>query len=167
MVGDGRDLVVVELIMEHESVHRGGGLLREASGSIDAWREGVGAVVEHELSIVVGMRGSLNAQVAKHGIRLPAAKELDGILVDTGTKESCGSTRPQGPGGEELPVDASVTKEVLGRVLEGIADVRVLHTVPTAVRRVRVEVTEDGSRWGSAPAMEARGDPAKSLGRAE
>ena len=75
MVGDGRDLVAVELIMEHESVHRGGGLLREASGSIDAWREGVGAVVEHKLSIVVGMRGSLNAQVAKHGIRLPAAKE--------------------------------------------------------------------------------------------
>ena len=119
--------------MEHESVYRGRGLLWEAAGSVDAGSEGVGAVVQHELSIVVGMRGSLDAQVAKHGIRLPAAKELNGILVDPSTEKGGGTTRSQGTGGEEPPVYAGVAKEVPSRVLEGIADVRVLHTVPTAV----------------------------------
>ena len=55
MVGDGRDLVAVELIVKHESVYRGRGLVREASSSIAAGRDGVGAVVEHELRVVVGM----------------------------------------------------------------------------------------------------------------
>ena len=114
-------------------MYRGRGLLREASSSMDAGREGVGAVVQHELRIVVGMRGSLDAQVAQHGVRLPAAKELDSVFVDASTEESSGPTRPQGTGGEELPVYASVAKQVLGGVLEGIADVCVFDTVPMAV----------------------------------
>ena len=52
-------------------------------------------------------------------------------------------------------------------MLEGVADVRVLHTVPTAVGRMRVEVAEDGSRRSGAPLLEARGNPAKGFGRAE
>ena len=109
----------------------------------------------------------MNAKVAQHGVRLPAAKELDGVFVDSSAEESGCSTRPQGTGGEELPVYASVAKEVLSRVLEGIADVCVFDTIPTAVGRMRVEMTEDGSSWSRSPAVEARGDPAKSLGRAE
>ena len=76
--------------------------------------EGVGAVPEHEAGIVCVAGRGRDAEVPQHGIRLPAAEELDlgGIFVDPSTEESTGSTRPQGPGREELLVYASVTKRL-------------------------------------------------------
>ena len=48
-------LVAVQFLVLKEGLYRRRGLIRKASGSVDARRESVGAVVEHELRIVVGM----------------------------------------------------------------------------------------------------------------
>ena len=48
-------LVAVQFLVLKEGMDRRRGLMRKASCSVDARRESVGAVVEHELCIVVGM----------------------------------------------------------------------------------------------------------------
>ena len=85
--GSPRDRLVVELLMGEQSGHSWRGLLGEAGGSERLRGEGVAAVVQHELGIVVGYRRSLDAQVAEHGVRLPAAEKLDGAAVDAGAEE--------------------------------------------------------------------------------
>ena len=53
---------------------------------MDSRCKGVVAGIKHTLGVVVREGVSLDAQVAEHGIRLPAAKELDGILGDVGAE---------------------------------------------------------------------------------
>ena len=50
-------------------------------------------MVEHELRVLLCC--CLDAKVAKHGVRLPASKQLDGVCTDVGAEESCGSPRAQ------------------------------------------------------------------------
>ena len=59
-------------------------LVREVSDGLfhGARGESEGAVVKHALRESESMRGSLDAQVAEHGVRFPAAKQLDDICVD-------------------------------------------------------------------------------------
>ena len=62
----------------------GGALFGEPGIVEDLRGKRVRAVVEHELRKVVGNGGGLDVQVAEHGIRELAAKELDGVAVDSG-----------------------------------------------------------------------------------
>ena len=48
----------------------------------------------------------MDAEVVEHGIRLPAAKQLDGVGVYVGAEESGGAARPQGAGGDGVWWDA-------------------------------------------------------------
>ena len=48
----------------------------------------------------------MDPKVAQHGVRLPAAQELDGVGVDIGAKKGRGSARAQGVGGDGLRRDA-------------------------------------------------------------
>ena len=60
--------------MERRSRCAGGGEGRRVVGEA--------AIFEHGLGIVMSNGGSLDAKVGEHGVRLPAAKKLDGKLVD-------------------------------------------------------------------------------------
>ena len=46
--------------------------------------EGEGAVVEHQLGVVIGKGGRLDAKVAEHCVRFPTTEELSGIFVHSG-----------------------------------------------------------------------------------
>ena len=58
----------VELVMCQELADLGGGLLRGVAAGAGCGGEGVGAMVEHELGVVVGVGGSMDAKAAKHGV---------------------------------------------------------------------------------------------------
>ena len=74
----------------------GGSLVGQAPLLVFTGVKRVGAVVEHPLSVVVGMRCGLDAEVAEHSVRLPASEELDGVFVYTGTEKCSGSARSEG-----------------------------------------------------------------------
>ena len=92
--------------MCQELVDLGGGLLRGAALGAGCGGEGVGAMVEHELGIVVSVGGSLDAKVAEHGVGLPAAQELDGVRVGPGAEEGGGATLSERAGREQFGGDA-------------------------------------------------------------
>ena len=48
--------------------------------------EGVGAVAEHEASVVSVVGGGGDPEVAEHGVGFPAAQELDVVGVDAGAE---------------------------------------------------------------------------------
>ena len=91
----GATRLLVEFVVGEQRGDVGGCLFREASVVEDLWGEGARAVVWHELGEVVGNGGCLDAQVAEHGIREPAAEELDGVAVDASAKESGGTARAE------------------------------------------------------------------------
>ena len=66
-------------------------------------------MVEHLLCIIVGKRGCLDAQIAEHGVGLPATKELDGVLVDTGAEQGGGAPGSERPGADERHGNAGLT----------------------------------------------------------
>ena len=110
--------------------------------------EGVAPMIEHELGEVGLEVGSLDAQVAKHGIRLPTAKELDGVRVHACTEEGSGTTRAEGAGRQEGGVDACDVGEGVGSVAEGVGDIGGFDGVPLAVVGMGVVVAVDGRvRW--------------------
>ena len=57
--------------------------------------ETVGAMVPHVLGVAVSDGGGLDAEVAEHGIGLPAAKEADGIRVHASAEEGGGTARTE------------------------------------------------------------------------
>ena len=57
--------------------------------------EGVGAVVEHLLGTVMSVNGGLDAEAVEHGVRLPAAEELDGVGIDASAEKSRGTAGPE------------------------------------------------------------------------
>ena len=71
--------------MGEESCHGGRCFLWEAPGLEGRGGEGVAAMVDHGLGVVVGMGCCLDAEVAEHGVGLPAAQEGDGVGVDART----------------------------------------------------------------------------------
>ena len=106
--------------------------------------EGVAPMIKHELGEVGLEVGSLDAQVANHGIRLPTAKELDGVRVDSGTEEGSGATRAKGAGRQERGVNARDVSEGVGSMAEGIGDIGRFDGVPLAVVGMGTVVSVDG-----------------------
>ena len=87
--------------------HAGRGLFGEAVRlGMDSRGEGVVAMVEHALRKVAALDGGLNAEVAEHGVRFPAAEELDGVRIDAGAEEGGGPTWSERAGADQLGVDA-------------------------------------------------------------
>ena len=76
--------------MGQELADLDGCLLRGVAPGAGCGGEGVGAMVEHQLGVVMSMGGSLDAKAAEHGVRLPAAQELDGVRVEPGAEEVSG-----------------------------------------------------------------------------
>ena len=60
--------------------------------------EGVFAVVEHALRVVLVVGGCLGAKVAEHGIRFPMAKEGHIVGVDVGAHEGSGAAGSEAAG---------------------------------------------------------------------
>ena len=48
--------------------------------------EGVGAIVQHALGVAFANDDDLAPEVEQHGVGLPAANELDGVVVDAGAQ---------------------------------------------------------------------------------
>ena len=65
----------------------------------------------------------MDAKVSEHGVRLPAAEELDRVLVHTGAVEGGGAAGAQGPSRYVGRVDAGDSLEEAGGVSEGVGDV--------------------------------------------
>ena len=107
--------------------------------------EGVGAMVEHQLGIVVGLSSGLDAQVAEHGVGFPTAEELDSVFVNSSTEKSGSSTWAERTSANELGVNTSDVLEVLGRDPEGFGDVGGLDGVPALVIAMAVVVFIE--RW--------------------
>ncbi len=101
--------------MGEEGLDRDRSLYGERSGAVVLARgEGVGAVVEHLLGECAGR--SLDAKITEHGIRLPTAKELDVVGVDSGAEEGGSTAWTEGASTEELGRDAGDGLEEAGRV---------------------------------------------------
>ena len=96
------------------------GLPREASAFEGAGGEGEIPSVKHALREGGGC--GLDTKVAEHGIRLPAAKQHDGLGADIGTEESSGSAGAEGASGDLGREDASAQFLLAGSVLEGVGD---------------------------------------------
>ena len=63
-----------EFIMRENFGYSWGSFVGEASLLEGSRMEGVGAVVQHALRIVVGVGCGLDAQVAEHGVGFPASQ---------------------------------------------------------------------------------------------
>ena len=137
-------LVFVELVVSKEGMDCKGSLVRQVPSGKGLGMEGVGAMVQHLLSIVVGMRGGLDAQVAEHGIGFPSSEELDGVFVDASIEESSGTTRAQGAGTDHEGVDASGGFDFGRRMAKSIRNVARLDVIPPSV--VGIVVPVEGSR---------------------
>ena len=68
---------------------------RELLAEVSSSREGVEAMLEHALGVVVCHRADLHAQVRQHGVRTPAAENASGVRVDAGAQERGGTARAQ------------------------------------------------------------------------
>ena len=152
--------LVEELIVGEERSDCWRGFLRKAVHLEGGWNEGVGAMVQHLLGVVVGYRGGLDAKIAKHGVGFPAAKELDGILVDASAKKRSGPTRSKGAGGEKVEGHAGLVLDGLGSVAKGVGDVSRWRGVPRAVVGVRIVIMVDRRVRVGLVFEEAKGDPA-------
>jgi len=62
------------------------------------WEEDEGTVCCHAFCEAVHEWLCLDVEVTKHGIRAPAAKELDFVFVDIGAQKSHGSTSAEAAG---------------------------------------------------------------------
>ena len=152
--------LVEELVVGEELSDCWRGFLRKAVHLEGGWNEGVGAMVQHLLGVVVGYRGGLDAKIAKHGVGFPAAKELDSILVDASAKERGGPTRAKGAGREKVEGHAGLVLDRLGSVPQGVGDMSRWCFIPRAVVGVRIVIVVDrGVRIGLV-FEEAKSDPA-------
>ena len=67
-----------------------------ASASVGLGSSGMGlTLAPSPTALIVGNGGGLDAQAAKHGVREPAAEELDGVAVDASAEESSGTARTE------------------------------------------------------------------------
>ena len=80
--------------------HRAKDELRQERGGDSG--VGVQGGLSHGEGKVMAGPNITDMQVAQHGIRLPAAKELDEVCVNTGVKQSGGSCLPETPGSDGI-----------------------------------------------------------------
>ncbi len=168
-MGDGGEpeaLVVVELLVSKDGSDAVRDLRRDRSGGVvDAWSEGVGAMVEHELGEVLG--SSLDAEILEHGVGLPTPKELDVFLVYACTEEGGCATRAERAGAEEPGRDASGRFEQGGGMAKGVGHKGWLYGVPASVTSVSVEVKVDRVLRGGIVDAEVSRNATEGLGRTE
>src|SRR5512137_2916019 len=150
--GQGEEwLVLIKLVMGQEFMNGNrslqGGLLEAESLRV----ESVGTVGEHVLG--EAGRESLDAKIAEHGIRLPAAQEHDDIAVNISTEEGSGTTRAEGTGADEGRVNASGGFTGPGSVAQGVGDILGLDSRPGT--KLRMGVVEGIQRSVGRGAMEA------------
>ena len=138
---------------------------RDLARQRGAGGEGVGAGLPHPLGKVRRVGVGLDPEVPQHGIRLPSAKERNGILVDVGTEQGSGTPGSQGPGGKETGRNAGGILDGAGSVADGVGDMRRFDGVPGI--EVRVVVAEDRCIRGCIMLMEVPGKAEESLAWAE
>ena len=120
----------------------------------------VAAMVEHLLGEVATVGSSLDPEVPKHGIGLPATKELDVVLVDSSAQECGGSTRAEASGGEKERVDACEWFEVCSGKTEGTGN-ELARGLPFPA--VTVKVGADGGVCGDFVFPQMRCDAGQGL----
>ena len=104
--------------MGEESGDCHGGLVGKAPSLVLLGVEGVTAMIQHQLGEVGLDVGGLDAEVAKHGVGLPTAEELDGVRVHAGAEESGSAARAEGVCREQGGVDAGGVGEQVGGVTQ-------------------------------------------------
>jgi hypothetical protein len=68
--------------------------------------EGVVAVQNHRLGMVMHDGECRDVKVSEHGVRLPAADELNEVLVDSGNQKGNGATRAERLGSDMVRYEA-------------------------------------------------------------
>lgn len=105
----------------------------------------------------MGVDGSLDPQVAEHGVGLPAPEELDGIGIDASTEEGGSAAGAKRAGADQFGVDAGRLMEGLGRNAEGLRNLGGSDGVPALVCWMGVVVTMDGFVGRSVVAAQVSG----------
>ena len=158
---------------------KGGDVHRHLDGKrirqvIDPQCKGVGAMVEHLLCKLVMEQGGLDAEVAEHGIRFPAPKEMDVVRVNSGAQEGGCPAWAEGASTEERGIDSSDGFECIGRMAKCIGgmakcigDVHGFDGIPVVVARMSIVVVMDQCIGWHFVDVEVPGKVAKSLGQAE
>ena len=85
--------------------------------------ERVGAVLEHSPGEWLDVGGGSDAEVAKHGVRLPTTEELDHVTVDPGAHEGRSSAGAEAAGGYQVGRDSCLREDVGGGEAERTGDV--------------------------------------------
>ena len=129
------------------------------------WDKGVAAMAQHALGVVMRVCGRLDMKVMEHRVRLPAAKELDGVLIHASAEEGSGATRAERPSQDEGRVNAGGLLEEAGGVSEGVADVGGLGVDP--LRRGGVVVFMNFLVRCHAGLFETQGDATECFCQAE
>lgn len=124
-------------------MHGGRSFDGEVASCMTAWGEGVVAVVEHELGEAA--HGCLDAEVGEHGDGLPAAEELDVILVDAGHQASGCAPWAERAATEAGRGDAQNVLNVGRGKAQGFRDELGLDSAPASVVGMVVVVTVDWS----------------------
>ena len=91
--------------------------------------------------------GSLDSEVAEHGVRLPASEELDVVLVHAGAEKRGGAAGAQGARGEQLGIDAREVVDGARGMPQGVGHELALHRVVAFVFGVCVVVVSNGVAW--------------------
>ena len=125
-----------ELLRERDRVPLGGvrGIMGGRRG------EGEGARSPHAVGVLGGEGVGLDTEVAKHGVRAPSSKELDGVGVDASTEEGRSPTWSERPGRDQGGVDAGHVLDLQGGMTEGVGDEARRHIIPVAVGRADMMV---------------------------
>ena len=67
---------------------------------------GVGAIVKHALGECMGLSHGLDTEASEHGIRFPAAQELNGVFVNLSAQEGGGTTWMEAASADEGRLNA-------------------------------------------------------------
>ena len=79
--------------------------------------------MEHGGGRLLRCRECHGAEVAEHGVRVPAAEESDNCLVDAGTEQGSGPAGAKGVGLDFVRRDAGDVLGCCSRIAEGGGDV--------------------------------------------
>ena len=142
------------------------GLQRQGIALLESrWGEGVVAMIEHALGVALASGGSLDAEVAEHSIRSPAAHKADVVAVHACHKQSGGSAGAEGSRGDQRRGDASLCFNGGSGVAKSGGHVRRRRRIP--LLSDRIVVIGDGSFGRSLEATKSVCDAAEGLSGAE
>jgi hypothetical protein len=96
----------------------------------DLWHEGVAPGGEHELSKPFAGDQLLGMEIEQYGVRSPVSDEFDGVGIDMGTEESCGSPRSHGVCTDEFGRNAGGCFNRASGFMKALGDVVVGNPTP-------------------------------------